>query len=110
MKDLEYIVEFKYNPELDIITIDKEGRSPEEYEESLPMGDYIVDIDNEGNFLGLELLNASQNLPFNKEELEKIEKVELSLKERGDARTIGVDIEYSGSKGKFSLGYATAKA
>lgn len=104
------MVDFNYDPKVDILTVDLEGREPEEYEESLPIGDYIVDLDSEGNFLGLELLNASQNLPFTQEELQSIDEIDLELKERGEATTVAVDIEYSDSRGKFSFGYGTAKA
>lgn len=104
------MVEFNYDSEVDILTVDRESRRPEDYKESIPVGDYVVDVDEVGRFLGLEVLNASQNLPFTIEELESIESVELEVKDRSGAETVSVDMRYSGNKGKFSLGYESVKA
>ena len=104
------MVEFNYDAEVDILVIDRESRAPEEYEKSLPLGDYIVDLDQDGEFIGLELLNASKNLPFSKEELENIKDVKLDLKESDKATTIGLDLKYSDSRGKLSFGYGKAIA
>lgn len=104
------MVEFNYNSDLDILTVDVEGRRPEDYQESVPVGDYMIDVDGEGSFLGLEILNASQNLPFTVRELEGIEDVELEIIDRNEARTVSVKITYSDSKGKFSVGYGTVNA
>lgn len=104
------MVDFDYNSELDILTVDLESRSSEDYEESIPVGDYVIDVDDEGGFLGLEIINASQNLPFTVSELEGIEDVELEIVDRNEARTVSVKITYSDSKGKFSVGYGTVNA
>jgi uncharacterized protein YuzE len=101
------MVDSNYSSDVDILTLDIDGREPEDYQESLPIGDYVIDLGDEGEFLGLEILNASQNLPFTSQELENIESAELELNQRGEATTISVNIEYSGNTGKFSLGYET---
>lgn len=67
------MVESNYSSDVDILTLDVEDRVPEDYKESLPIGDYVIDLGDDGKFLGLEILNASQNLPFTREELGNIE-------------------------------------
>lgn len=104
------MVDFSYSPEVDILVVDLEDRSPEDYQESIPVGDYVVDVDDDGEFLGLEVLNASQNLPFTVEELKSIEDAELEVKTKHGAVTVSVNLKYPGNTGKFSLGYGSATA
>ncbi|MDY6788683.1 MAG: hypothetical protein SVV03_01840 [Candidatus Nanohaloarchaea archaeon] len=99
------MVMFNYNSNLDILTVDREERAPEDYERSVFVGDYIIDLDSDGGFLGLELLNATQNLPYTKEELEEADKADIKLKERSGAETVTVNFKCPGTKGSFSVGY-----
>jgi len=99
------MVEFNYDQETDILVADKQ-REPEDYESSIPVGDYIIDINEDNEVLGIEILNASQNLPFTKEELRNIKQLKLKVEERNKAKTISLNIQYStGNKGKISFGY-----
>lgn len=100
------MVDFNYDSEVDILTVDEEGREPEDYEESLPVGDYVIDLDQNDRVLGVEILNASQNLPFTKQELESIQSAELRVEERSGARTITIEVEYQDQKGAFIVGYS----
>jgi len=104
------MTDFNYDSATDILTVDREGRSPEDYDRSRPIGEYVIDLNSKDEVIGLEVLNASQNLPFTKSELENIEDVSLDSMERGEGTTISVNVTYSGNKGKFSLGYGTAEA
>lgn len=99
------MVDFSYDPSVDILTVDIEGRRAEEYDSSRAVGDYAVDLSEDGNVLGIEVLNASQNLPFTQEELKNIDYIELEASKRGGAITVSVNVTYSGNKGKFSFGY-----
>ena len=66
----------------------------------------IVDLTEEGEVLGIEILNASQNLPFTKQELKNIQELQLNVEERNNTKTISIQINYStGNKGKISFGY-----
>ncbi|PSH01282.1 MAG: hypothetical protein BRC26_03895 [Nanohaloarchaea archaeon QH_8_44_6] len=99
------MVDYDYNKKADILTVDLEDRQPEDYDRSIAIGDYTVDLDEAGSILGIEILNATRNLPYTSKELQSIENADLKQVRRSGARTVIVEIEYSSNKGAFSLGY-----
>jgi len=46
---------------------------------SIEIGDFIVDVDNNGYITGLEIINASKNLEISPNIIENIEKASLSV-------------------------------
>ncbi|MDY6769136.1 MAG: DUF2283 domain-containing protein [Candidatus Nanohaloarchaea archaeon] len=99
------MVTTEYNADLDILTVDVENRSPEEYDRSIPIGDYIIDVADDGTVLGVEVLNAAQNLPYTKTDLEKITGAELDKQENGETGTVTVALESEEKTQSFTVGY-----
>lgn len=73
----EKMTKFEYNRKEDILVF--EHRKYDNYDRSIEVANFVVDLDKEGGFLGLEIINASKRLPMTKEELESIEKVETRI-------------------------------
>lgn len=70
MSDLEV----NYSPELDILSVDDSSR---EYERSVSLKDFIVDLDPSGEVRGVEIQNISCLLGVDREQLQGIEDVDL---------------------------------
>lgn len=82
MKD-ENMTKFEYSRKEDIAVF--EYGNYDNYDRSIEVANFILDIDEEGGFLGMEIINASKRLPLTKEELESIEKVETKIfEDNGD--------------------------
>lgn len=71
------MVSVTYNDELDILMVEKEDYS--NYSNTIELGGYVLDLDTDNDFLGLEIIDASQNTPFDKSELSQISDVDATL-------------------------------
>ena len=40
------MTDFNYDSATDILTVDREGRSPEDYDRSRPIGEYVIDLNS----------------------------------------------------------------
>ena len=69
-------LEINYSPELDIMSVDDMSK---EYEKSVQAGDFIIDLDPEGEIRGVEIQNISRILGVDREQLQNISDVELQL-------------------------------
>jgi len=85
-------LEINYSPELDIMSVDDMNR---EYEKSVQSGDFIIDLDPEGEVRGVEIQNVSRILGVDREQLKKVSDVELQLlsDERKTQVTLRLKIE-----------------
>lgn len=70
-------VEVNYSPELDILTVD---RTEQEYEKSVNTGDFIIDLNPDGEVRGLEIQNISKITGADREQLEKIKNAEIKTR------------------------------
>ena len=70
---------------------------------SIEVGDFIVDIDSNGFFVGLEVMNASQNLQIDSEILAKIEKAEMSILYKPKYVYIMIKIKIAGKEKDISI-------
>lgn len=82
-----------YNPELDILTIDRD----EEYGCSRMEGDFIIDFTPSGEVRGVEVQNISRILDCSKEELEGISGARISTSGE-TTRTVTVHIDMGTEK------------
>lgn len=69
-------LEINYSPELDIMSVDDMSR---EYERSVQAGDFIIDLDPEGEVRGVEIQNISRILGADREQLQNVSDVELQM-------------------------------
>lgn len=65
------MVNVNYNNELDILVIEKD--SYEDYTESVESNEFVLDLDSDSEFLGVEIIDASQKISLAKEELMTLE-------------------------------------
>lgn len=76
-------MESDYNHELDILTVEEPDAS--DYAESLERGGFVLDLDNDSHFLGIEILDASQKTDLSQDELDNIHAARVDF-ERTDNR------------------------
>jgi len=73
------IKNFEYHRKDDIAVF--EAGSYDNYERSVDVANFIVDLSEDGGFLGLEVIGASETLPLTKEQLSEVEEVEITVQE-----------------------------
>lgn len=71
------MVTVEYNEELDILTVQQEEY--EQFDRSIELGGYVLDLDRDSEFLGLEIIDASQNTPLDRDDLTNINNVDVTL-------------------------------
>jgi len=74
-------VKINYNQELDILVIEEEDY--DDYEESVAINGFIIDLDSNSNFLGVEIMGASHKFDgelSDPEKLENIDQKQINLK------------------------------
>jgi hypothetical protein len=74
MKDND--LEINYSLELDIMSVDDMSR---EYGRSVQTGDFIIDLDPEGEVRGVEIQKISKILRVYREQLQNVSDVELQM-------------------------------
>src|SRR3989344_2692614 len=65
----------KYDSEEDILSLSKNIK----VEASIDVGDFIVDIDHKGFVVGIEILNASQNIGMTESQLTSLETASMNV-------------------------------
>ncbi len=71
------MVTVNYNRELDILTVQR--KEYEDFDRSIELGGYVLDLDTDSQFLGLEIIDASQNTPLDRDDLAKIHDANINL-------------------------------
>lgn len=66
-------MKFDYNSELDILTV--EDRDYGDYSESREFANFVVDFSDEGEVIGVEIIDASEATPLDREALKSIAEV-----------------------------------
>jgi len=64
-----------YDSEEDILSLSKGIK----VKASIDIGDFVIDVDHRGFIVGIEILNASQNLKIKEEDLESLEAASMQV-------------------------------
>lgn len=97
-----------YKPDIDVLVIEQENF--EDFKSNLELDGFVVDLDSDNEFLGLEIIDASQKTPLSKEELKKIDEVEVKFSMDDEVVRIEVVLEIEDSKSTISSQYPAAEA
>lgn len=97
-----------YKPEIDVLVVEREDF--EDFESNLELDGYVLDLDSEGEFLGLEIIDASQRTPLSKEELGSIEDAEVKFTRTEDAVKVQLVLTIDSRKNVISSQYPVAEA
>lgn len=92
---------FEYHEKDDIAVF--EYGDYDSYERSVDVANFVVDLSKSGEFLGLEVIGASERLPLTREELSEVEDVEIMVEEEGDAMTVSIVLMRNGEKTSLNL-------
>lgn len=92
---------FEYHEKDDIAVF--EYGDYDSYERSVDVANFVVDLSEDGEFLGLEVIGASERLPLNGEELSEVEDVEIMVEEDGDAMMVSIVLMRDGEKTSLNL-------
>lgn len=92
---------FHYHKKDDIAVF--ECRDYDNYQRSIDIANFIVDLDEEGNFLGLEVLGASEQLPLTKDEIEEVEDIEFMVKSSEESMVVSVVMVNGGEKTSLNI-------
>ncbi|MDP2750707.1 MAG: DUF2283 domain-containing protein [Nanoarchaeota archaeon] len=74
------MAKINYDFEEDILAMSKGKKA----KESIDIGDFIVDLDHQGFVVGIEILNASENLKINKQQLKLLKKASMVVRYRSN--------------------------
>lgn len=96
-------MQFNYNTELDILTVEEDDYSG--YSSSAEFANFVIDFSEEGELLGVEIVDASESTPLDKEELEDISEVECRVKRTEEFLEISLVIYINGSKNIVSSNF-----
>jgi len=93
----------KYNKELDILVVEK--NEYEDYSETLELDGFVLDLDRQLEFLGLEIIDVSQKIPLSKDELKDIQDVEVKFEKKEDYVRVSVIFALETGKSVISSQY-----
>lgn len=85
----------KYNSELDVLTVDN---TEQEYEKSVTSGDFIIDLNPQGEIRGLEIQNISKITGTDQKQLEKISEAEIETRKTNENILITLKLEIEKQK------------
>lgn len=98
----------EYHRKDDVLVVQKD--SYDNYGRSVEVANFVLDFDTDGNFLGLEVLGASERLPLSSEELEEVEKAEIEVVGEEENSMITVLITRGQEKTSLNLPVKAVKA
>lgn len=81
---------FEYHEKDDIAVF--EYGDYEDYERSIDIANFVVDINSEGDFLGLEIIGASERLPLTKDELTEVEDMEIEVRDDEESMMVTITL------------------
>ena len=100
------MVEAIYKADLDILLVERENS--EDFSRNLELGGFILDLDSEDNFLGLEIVDASNKIALNQDELSNIEDVEVNLEKDEELMRIEIILWINDKKNVISSQYPSS--
>jgi uncharacterized protein YuzE len=96
-------MEFDYNSELDILTV--ENGDYDSYSGSAEFANFVVDFSEDGEVLGVEVIDASEATPLEEEDLESISEIEYRTRRTDEFFEISLLIYIDGSKNMVSSNF-----
>jgi len=96
-------MKFNYKSDLDILTVEEE--SYENYSGSAEFANFVIDFSEDGDLLGVEIIDASEALPLSKEELGNISELNCFTQINDEFLKISVEIYINGSKNVVSSNF-----
>jgi uncharacterized protein YuzE len=93
---------FEYNAEVDSLYIYSDRAEKEEVAGSIVVGNLTFDISNNGNFVGLEIDNASKVFQLSMKLLPKLQGAELTTSIQGNIILLGFMIKLDNKEYNFS--------
>lgn len=97
------MTEVSYSEDLDILVVEKQDY--DNYSETLELDGFVLDLDNQHEFLSLEIIDVSQKVPLSKKELNDIEEVEVKFEKKDDYIRISVTFNLEKGKSVISSQY-----
>lgn len=88
--------------EIDDIVVFEHG-DYDNYGRSIDVANFVVDLDEDGQFLGLEVIGASERIPLNKKQLSQIEEVEINIQEDGENKMITITMKQGKEQTSLNL-------
>ena len=88
-----------YDNEEDILFMSK-GRK---VKSSVDIGDFIIDINSEGNICGLEILNATDNLNLTSSQLKEIQEASMNINYRPNFVSIILTLKLSKKEKEITI-------
>ena len=92
---------FEYHEEDDIAVF--EYGDYDSYDRSVDVANFVVDLTEDGEFLGLEVIGASDRLPLTKQELSEVESIEIKIQEDEEAMMVTITLDRDGKKASLNL-------
>lgn len=96
-------MKFDYNSDLDILTVEKD--SYDNYSRSAEFANFVVDFSEDGEVIGVEIIDASEATPLSKDELEDISEVECRARRTEEFLEVSLVIYIDGSKNLVSSNF-----
>jgi uncharacterized protein YuzE len=96
-------MKFDYNSDLDILTVEVEGY--DDYSGSDELANFVIDFDESGDILGVEIIDASEATPLEKEELKNISEIEFKARRTDEFLEISLLIYIDGNKSVISSNF-----
>lgn len=102
------MVKAEYKPGLDILMVEHEEEG--KFGRNLELGGFVLDLDRDENFLGLEIIDVSQKIGLDRDELEKVNEIdpddlEVSLQKDGEAIIVRVKMTLGSTETVISSRY-----
>lgn len=94
---------YDYKPDLDILKVEKNDY--DSYSGSTEFANFVVDFSEDGEVLGVEIIDATEALPLSKDELKNISEVNCFTERNEEFLKISVEIYIDGSKNIVSSNF-----
>jgi len=100
------MIKIDYNKEMDILVVEEGDYDC--FDRNIELGGFILDLDPESDFIGLEIIDASQKISLTKEELNKIDSAEVKYEKNDEVIRIELILEIDSTKNVISSQYPSS--
>ncbi|MDY6778486.1 MAG: hypothetical protein SVU32_07495 [Candidatus Nanohaloarchaea archaeon] len=97
------MVKTAYKDDIDVLMIE-EG-DYDDFDRSLELGGFVLDLDSNDRFLGLEIIDATQKLALTADELSSIDDATISLDRHDDVLRVRVELIINGQRSTITSQY-----